>query len=563
MNNNELWDNLLISVKKSYSDAIKIAYSDSITPTCASAMRATIEGLVKLFYLQFYRRTYNASFKLSKSIKNDDFRKHFTGAEYADIDSIRFVGNEQVHFMFGENIKDDDIIKTFDRAVSVLQEKLKINVIGNNEFVAAQTTVLKENEISDDIKEKWNYIVEKHNENYNRSETVVQRDWEAIFLEIFGYKRVNNEIQSQFSVQIGSGKRIVADIVIAKDNKNSFVAELKQYKLPFTLNMERQIISYFNQLHISIGILVCEKLYLYSYNYAENIVEKIEIPFERNNSNGVEFVKLFDKQNYDEKQIKAFIKEQSKVTLCPIAQQASKAENPKTAILSSEISHIGRKFVIKMGICPEYISSPLNFNVGKDCVLVFDDNICVGVVWEHYDGKNSDAIGQAEIRFFEKYRKYYGLWHRMFINKQRLSYNRLQYELTKTNEFIYYGQIKLKQRAVLVRKTIVDKSSVCVSTNTNSSKVICHLQNRIVECGGESLMPVLKGEPVPFHLSARQDGLESDGLRGVVLKWEIFDAIVKKAISLGGTMYRGDSAAQNGARIGSDELSLDTIDGFI
>ncbi len=131
MNNNELWDNLLISVKKSYSDAIKIAYSDSITPTCASAMRATIEGLVKLFYLQFYRRTYNASFKLSKSIKNDDFRKHFTGAEYADIDSIRFVGNEQVHFMFGENIKDDDIIKTFDRAVSVLQEKLKINVIGN------------------------------------------------------------------------------------------------------------------------------------------------------------------------------------------------------------------------------------------------------------------------------------------------------------------------------------------------------------------------------------------------------------------------------------------------
>lgn len=97
----------------------------------------------------------------------------------------------------------------------------------------------------------------------------------------------------------------------------------------------------------------------------------------------------------------------------------------------------------------------------------------------------------------------------------------------------------------------------------NNSKVVRRLQTCIIECGGEALMPVLKGDPVPFRLSADRTGLESDGLRGVVLKWEIFDAIVKKAASLGGKMYRGDSAAQNGARIGSEALSLDTIDGYI
>lgn len=112
-------------------------------------------------------------------------------------------------------------------------------------------------------------------------------------------------------------------------------------------------------------------------------------------------------------------------------------------------------------------------------------------------------------------------------------------------------------------KTMEKVSMENLSSITCNSKAIQHLQTRIIECGGESLMPVLKGAPVPFHLSSGKDGLESDGLRGVVLKWEIFDAIVKKAISLGGKMYRGDSAAQNGARIGSDELSLDTIDGFI
>lgn len=76
-------------------------------------------------------------------------------------------------------------------------------------------------------------------------------------------------------------------------------------------------------------------------------------------------------------------------------------------------------------------------------------------------------------------------------------------------------------------------------------------------------MPVLRGNPVPFWISPANDGFISEGLRGVVLEWRIFDAIVKKAIALGGKMYRGDSAAHNGAKIGSDELPLDTIDGFI
>ena len=99
--------------------------------------------------------------------------------------------------------------------------------------------------------------------------------------------------------------------------------------------------------------------------------------------------------------------------------------------------------------------------------------------------------------------------------------------------------------------------------NTKSSIIINTLQEKIIAHNGQALMPTLKGHPIPFHLSSGKDGVESDGLRGVVLKWEIFDAIVKKAVSLGGKMFRGDSAAQNGARIGSDELSLDTIDGFI
>lgn len=141
------------------------------------------------------------------------------------------------------------------------------------------------------------------------------------------------------------------------------------------------------------------------------------------------------------------------------------------------------------------------------------------------------------------------------------NFSKMQEEYNET-----YNSIKIKLKkinSILGGKTMEKVSIENLSSTTIYSKTIQHLQNRIIECGGESLMPVLKGSPVPFHLSSGKDGVESDGLRGVVLKWEIFDAIVKKAISLGGKMYRGDSAAQNGARIGSDELSLDTIDGFI
>ena len=128
MNLNDSWESLLSGVKKSYQDAIKIADDEGITPTCAGSMRITIEGLVKLFYLKQYRRVFDRNFKLKNSITNNDFRRHFTGAEYSDIDSIRFVGNDQVHFMFGEKLSDEEIVKTFKRAVHTLQKKLKIDI---------------------------------------------------------------------------------------------------------------------------------------------------------------------------------------------------------------------------------------------------------------------------------------------------------------------------------------------------------------------------------------------------------------------------------------------------
>lgn len=108
------------------------------------------------------------------------------------------------------------------------------------------------------------------------------------------------------------------------------------------------------------------------------------------------------------------------------------------------------------------------------------------------------------------------------------------------------------------------KSEIVIENfSKDDSKVIRRLKEKIIEYGGKAYMPVLKGDPVPFWLHSSKKGFESQGLRGVVLEWQVFDAIIKKARELGGKMYRGDSAAQNGARLGSKDLPLTTIDGFI
>lgn len=109
---------------------------------------------------------------------------------------------------------------------------------------------------------------------------------------------------------------------------------------------------------------------------------------------------------------------------------------------TEEVKKGMHKFTIKNGNSPETVGYPVKISSGDHCMLVFDDKECVEVVWKHYDSKNSEAIGQAEIRFFDKYRNEYGLWHRMFVNDQRLMYDCLQNEVNSKNEYIYFGKIK-------------------------------------------------------------------------------------------------------------------------
>ncbi len=155
--------------------------------------------------------------------------------------------------------------------------------------------------------EKWNFIVERHKTNFSKPENVVQKEWEDIFSELFDYKKLLGEIVSQKQIHIGSSDRTIPDILLGKDGVEIVDVELKQYNLPLKENFENQLKSYLTLTHTSIGVIVCNKLYLFWFDYESSASIKIEIPFEKDNERGIKFVELFNKNVINKNVVKKFI----------------------------------------------------------------------------------------------------------------------------------------------------------------------------------------------------------------------------------------------------------------
>ena len=170
-------------------------------------------------------------------------------------------------------------------------------------------------QINDFEKNAWNTIVERYYQNKSASEAKIENEWDAYLFELFGYSRLAGEIEHQPSISIGSGQRIVPDIIIKNKDGYLFDLELKKYDLPFTVGMQGQLISYLNQLHLSIGVLICQSIYIYSYTYNTKEIKKIEIPFEKDNPLGFDFVHLFRRQNFSKEKISEYINESQKIAI--------------------------------------------------------------------------------------------------------------------------------------------------------------------------------------------------------------------------------------------------------
>lgn len=89
------------------------------------------------------------------------------------------------------------------------------------------------------------------------------------------------------------------------------------------------------------------------------------------------------------------------------------------------------------------------------------------------------------------------------------------------------------------------------------------LLDKLERDGGKSQLTMINGGTMNLWLSDSKNGIINSRFSSLNCEFKILYAIYEKAISLGGEMYLGASAAQGGQRIGSDGFPVDTIDGFI
>ncbi len=175
-----------------------------------------------------------------------------------------------------------------------------------------------------DAREKWEFLVDCYNKNKDAQEQRIQVDWENLFVEIFGYSKLLKEVDSQRSIQIGSTQRTVLDIIIRQENRKLFVVELKRYTL--TTGTE-QLFSYLKLLKVDLGVLICNKIYLYDYDITKDDDKQafVEIAFTKDNPDGIKFVELFSKASFDRQHIKNFIQErkQEKENIHAIQQKVT------------------------------------------------------------------------------------------------------------------------------------------------------------------------------------------------------------------------------------------------
>jgi len=159
------------------------------------------------------------------------------------------------------------------------------------------------------VNEKWNLLVEEFNAHKSAKEDAIQRLWESIFAEIFGYSRLNGEIESHRKMRIGAIERVVPDIIIKEklSKRDLFIVELKQHLFSFEPKYKEQLFSYMKLFRINVGILICNEIWLFMFD--ENNTElSMNIPFLPNCENGYKFVDAFSKGVFDEQLVKQFIK---------------------------------------------------------------------------------------------------------------------------------------------------------------------------------------------------------------------------------------------------------------
>ncbi|MCM1320856.1 MAG: hypothetical protein NC041_01610 [Bacteroides sp.] len=187
-----------------------------------------------------------------------------------------------------------------------------------------------------DSKETWNKICELFERHKSSPEAEIQKLWENIFSEYFGYSKLGGEVSAQEKLHIGSTDRTIPDLIMKNGSEKLFAAELKRGNLPANENFKQQLISYLKLLDLNIGILICDAIFI--VNISDSTETKIS--FSRGNPDGAKFVELFGREYFGEEKIKEFIaqKKRSAQNIENLREEIGNAKERIIELLENELA---------------------------------------------------------------------------------------------------------------------------------------------------------------------------------------------------------------------------------
>ena len=167
-----------------------------------------------------------------------------------------------------------------------------------------------------------------------------------------------------------------------------------------------------------------------------------------------------------------------------------------------------------------------------------------------------DYLSTDEMDFVTTFLKYQGNF-KAIQEQKRMSYPAVKKKLAEV--VIKLGIEDMEDK----KEEVSDMSTISfLPIEPNDSPVITRIKEKLNGCGGKATIRLLQGDPCDIWYDANGKGLVSPKIPlANQLVWEAFDAAVEVVVNNGGKAVKGK--ARSGAKLGSDDLPLDSVEGFI
>ncbi|MFP7442921.1 DUF2089 family protein [Bacillus infantis] len=167
-----------------------------------------------------------------------------------------------------------------------------------------------------------------------------------------------------------------------------------------------------------------------------------------------------------------------------------------------------------------------------------------------------DYLSADEFDFVVTFLKYHGNF-KAVQNEKSMSYPAVK---RKMSEIVKKLGIEDKEDDKEMGTDMPIVSSLQVESS--DSLIITRIKEKLNACGGRTTIKLLQGDPCEIWFNDSGKGLISPKIPPAnQLVWEAFEAAVEVVIQNGGKAVKGK--ARSGAKLGSDDLSLNSVEGYI